>query len=153
MKDLERHMRTGPENSPISLVIVDDNPGIRTLLGALARRDKRLTVIGEAADGREAIDVVSVRQPDVVILDVMMPVMDGLEAIPGIRTASPRTRILMYSAYAESRDEALQRGAHGWCLKGEPWDTMASLIFDLVAARDDQVSEPGVRDAEADEQV
>ncbi|MDP9023513.1 MAG: response regulator transcription factor [Actinomycetota bacterium] len=120
----------------VTLVIVDDNAGIRTLLRALARRDPRLDVVGEAEHGAEAIDVVRRFQPDVVILDVMMPVMDGLEAIPGILEASPRTRIVMYSAYAESRDEAMRRGAHGWCLKGEPWDTMSDIIFAQIEVRD-----------------
>lgn len=120
------------ENDPITLVIVDDNAGIRTLLRALARRDQRLSVVGEAEDGEQAVAVVQNEHPDVVILDVMMPVMDGIEAIPPILDASPDTKIIMYSAYAESREEAMERGAHGWCLKGEPWDTMADIIFELT---------------------
>lgn len=121
---------------PISLVIVDDNAGIRTLLTALARRDPQMEVVGEAEDGEQAIAVVAETQPDVCILDVMMPGVDGLEAIPGIVEASPRTRIIMYSAYAETRDDAIGRGAHGWCLKGEPWDTMADIIYRLIRERD-----------------
>lgn len=117
---------------PITLVIVDDNAGIRTLLRALARRDQRLSVVGEAEDGEQAIEVVRKESPDIVILDVMMPVMDGIAAISPILEEAPDTKIIMYSAYAESRDEAMERGAHGWCLKGEPWDTMAEIIFDLV---------------------
>ncbi len=124
------------DGGTISLVIVDDNAGIRTLLRALARRDPQLEVVGEAEHGEEAIEVVRNTKPDVVILDVMMPVMDGLDAIGGIRDASDRTRIIMYSAYAESRDEAMRRGAHGWCLKGEPWDTMADVIYEVIHDRD-----------------
>ncbi|HEX2028441.1 MAG TPA: response regulator transcription factor [Nitriliruptorales bacterium] len=127
-------------SGPVTLVIVDDNAGIRTLLRALAKRDPRLLVVGEAEHGEEAIEVVRSQRPDVVILDVMMPVMDGLEAIPGIRAASSDTRIIMYSAYAESHEEAMRRGAHGWCLKGEPWDTMSDIIFEQIEARDAQVS-------------
>lgn len=124
------------QEHPIRLVIVDDNAGIRTLLGALARRDPRMEVVGEAADGAEAVDVVRSSQPDAVILDVMMPGVDGLEAITGITEVSPRTRIVMYSAYAETHGDAMERGAHGWCLKGEPWDQMASVIYELVEERD-----------------
>jgi DNA-binding NarL/FixJ family response regulator len=124
----------------VTIVIVDDNAGIRTLLSALARRDPAMVVVGEAEDGGEAIEVVTEHQPDAVILDAMMPGVDGLEAIPGILEASPRTRIVMYSAYAETRDEALERGAHGWCLKGEPWDTMAEIIRRLIAERDGATS-------------
>jgi DNA-binding NarL/FixJ family response regulator len=126
----------GTTTKPISLVIVDDNAGIRTLLTALARRDPQMEVVGEAEDGEEAINVVESTQPDVCILDVMMPGVDGLEAIPGIIETSPRTRIIMYSAYAETRDDAIGRGAHGWCLKGEPWDTMADIIYRLIQERD-----------------
>ncbi len=124
------------EAGAISLVIVDDNAGIRTLLSALARRDPNMRVVGEAEDGAQAVEVARAHQPDIVILDVMMPGIDGLEAIPGIIDAAPRSRIIMYSAYAETRDDAMGRGAHGWCLKGEPWDTMAEIIYRLVEERD-----------------
>lgn len=121
-------------NGPISLVIVDDNPGIRTLLRALASQEPGFTVIGEAENGVQAIALARREQPDVVILDVMMPVMNGLEAIPGIVEGSPRTKIVMYSAYSESREEAMRRGAHAWCLKGQPWDDVAEVIYELVAS-------------------
>ncbi|MFN2557115.1 MAG: response regulator transcription factor [Nitriliruptorales bacterium] len=123
---------------PIKLVIVDDNAGIRTLLRALAKREGRMSVVGEAENGLEAVTVTRRKQPDVVILDVMMPVMDGLEAIPGIIESSPRTCIVMYSAYSEPRDEAFRLGAHGWCTKGSTWDVMADVIYEVVAARDAQ---------------
>lgn len=129
-------MTTETRTKPISLVIVDDNAGIRRLLGALAKRDEGLVVVGEAADGREAVRAVEEHHPDIVILDIMMPVMDGLEAIPPILERSPQTRIVMYSAYAESRDEAMELGAHGWCLKGEPWNALSEIIRDLIAERD-----------------
>lgn len=122
--------------SPITLLIVDDNSGIRTLLTALARRDAGFQVVGEAANGLEAIEVAREHQPDVVVLDIMMPEMDGIEAIPGILDASPDSRIVMYSAYAESREAAVEQGAHGWCLKGEPWDSMAQEIRRVVSERD-----------------
>lgn len=123
-------------STPITLLIVDDNSGIRTLLTALARRDAGLKVVGEAANGREAVESAREHEPDVVILDIMMPEMDGIEAIPGILEGSPDTRIVMYSAYAESRDAAMEQGAHGWCLKGEPWDVMAKEIRRVVSERD-----------------
>ncbi|MDQ3932564.1 MAG: response regulator transcription factor [Actinomycetota bacterium] len=123
-------------DEPIKLVIVDDNAGIRTLLRSLAKRERRMAVVGEAENGVEAVMITRRKQPDVVILDVMMPVMDGLEAIPGIIESSPRTCIVMYSAYADPRDEAFRLGAHGWCTKGSTWDVMAETIYDVVAARD-----------------
>ncbi len=122
-------------DEPIKLVIVDDNAGIRTLLRSLAKRERRMAVVGEAENGVEAVVVSRRKQPDVVILDVMMPVMDGLEAIPGIIESSPRTCIVMYSAYSDPRDEAFRLGAHGWCTKGSTWDVMAETIYGVVAAR------------------
>ncbi len=125
-------------DEPIKLVIVDDNSGIRTLLRALAKREGRMAVVGEAANGVEAVVITRREQPDVVILDVMMPVMDGLEAIPEIIESSPRTCIVMYSAYSEPRDEAFRLGAHGWCTKGSTWDVMADTIYEVLAARQAQ---------------
>jgi DNA-binding NarL/FixJ family response regulator len=119
-------------SEPITIAIVDDNEGTRSLLRALAERDPRLRVVAEAGDGLEAVDVVKRHHPDAVILDIMMPVATGLDAIPDIRRVSPDTRIIGYSAYEGYRDEAEALGAHGWCTKGVPWDALASTIIDLV---------------------
>lgn len=124
------------DESPITVVIVDDNEGTRSLLRALVQRDGRLEVVGEAGDGLEAVSVIRERQPDAVILDIMMPVVSGLEAIPDILDVSPSTRIVGYSAYEGNREEALALGAHGWCTKGLAWDVLAGRIVDLVEERD-----------------
>lgn len=124
------------------MVIVDDNAGTRALLRALTGRDPRLEVVAEAGDGLEAVHVVREHGPDAVILDIMMPVATGLDAIPDILEVSPRTRIVGYSAYDGYREQAVALGAHGWCTKGSPWDILAETIVDLVGGRDrnDQVS-------------
>lgn len=121
--------------SSITIVIVDDNQGTRSLLRALAARDPQLEVVGEAGDGLEAVEVVRACQPDAVILDIMMPVATGLDAIPDILKLSPQTRIVGYSAYDGHRQEALDLGAHGWCTKGVPWETLSETIVGLVEER------------------
>jgi two-component system, NarL family, nitrate/nitrite response regulator NarL len=116
------------------ILVVEDHPTVREVLRTLLGMEDFEVAV--APNGEAGLALADILQPDVVILDVMMPGLDGLEAIPGIVEASPRTRIIMYSAYAETRDDALERGAHGWCLKGEPWDTMAELIRRLIDERD-----------------
>ena len=113
------------------VVVVDDDPDLRFLLKMALDRDGVSTVVGEAANGREAIDVAREHQPDVIILDQSMPVMTGTEAIPGLREAVPSARIVMYSAYAQTelRTE-FERLADAVLVKGGP---MRELV-DLVAA-------------------
>jgi DNA-binding NarL/FixJ family response regulator len=117
---------------PVSVVIVDDNEGTRSLLRVLARRDERFEIVGEASDGLEAVVIIQDRQPDAVILDIMMPIATGLDAIPDILEVSPRTRIIGYSAFVGYRDEAFALGAHGWCTKGASWEVLADTIVASV---------------------
>ena len=95
------------------LVVVDDDPDIRLLLNiALPRAG--FEVVGEAVDGADAIGVVNSAQPDGVVLDMMMPVMDGLTALPAIKRAAPQARVVLYSSVDIDliRKEALLLGAH-----------------------------------------
>lgn len=126
---------------PITVVIVDDNEGTRSLLRALAQRDERLEIVAEAGNGLEAVTAVREHRPDAIVLDIMMPVVTGLDAIPDILELAPETRIVGYSAYEGHRQEALELGAHGWVTKGQPWDHLADTILGLVAARDGVVGE------------
>jgi len=102
------------------VLLVDDTPEIRQVLRALLGVTGELEVVGEARDGREAISLAEQHQPDVVVLDIAMPVMTGLDAIPEIARVSPETSIVMFSAHAspDTREEALRRGAHHFVRKG-----------------------------------
>ncbi len=117
----------------VNVVIADDNGGVRTLLRTLAERDGNLSFVAEASDGLEAIEMAAEHQPDVVILDVDMPVLDGIGAIAGILKASPRTRIVMHSAFSDERERAMANGAHGWAHKGQSWDEIRDLITHVLA--------------------
>src|SRR5579884_3158841 len=91
--------------SRLRVLIVDDSLDIRTLLGLMLRRDERFEVIGEATDGRQAIDLAAKLGPDLVILDRQMPVLGGLEAMPGIRAACPNAQIVLYTSMADPETE------------------------------------------------
>lgn len=83
----------------LRVAIVDDDPDIRFLVSAWVRADVRLEVCGEAHDGQSAVDLAARERPSVMVLDVMMPGMGGLEAAPKIRACSPATRIVFFTAH------------------------------------------------------
>jgi len=104
----------------IRVVIVDDAQPLRALLRSTLNRDGRFDVVGEAADGREGVQVVLSSVPDVVLLDLAMPVMDGLEAIPRIVAGSPGTRIVVLSGFEarQVEEEVIELGAAAYLPKG-----------------------------------
>ena len=83
----------------IRALLVDDVPDLRVLIRLALQNDGRFEVVGEAGDGEEGIRMATELQPDAVLLDLAMPRMDGLTAIPGIRQACSATRILAYSGF------------------------------------------------------
>ena len=127
------HLNGAPDDDGrIQVLVVDDNGGVRMLLRKLAERDTDVRFVAEAGDGMEAIEMAAAHQPDVVILDIDMPVLDGIGAIAGILRAAPKARILMHSAFSVERERALASGAHGWASKGQSWDEIRRLIADVL---------------------
>ena len=84
----------------VGLLIVDDDASMRDLLRLTFELHPEFEVVGEAANGHDAVSAAATYQPDAVILDVMMPGIDGLEALPRILDASPNSKIIVFSAYA-----------------------------------------------------
>jgi DNA-binding NarL/FixJ family response regulator len=121
--------------SDLTAVIVDDTPDIRLLTRMALEMDGGIRVVGEAANGLEGIDVVTAQQPDVVILDMAMPVMDGLEALPHLKRASPRTKVLVVSGFdsATVSASAMEAGADGYLQKGAPPATLVERVHELAA--------------------
>lgn len=118
----------------ISVVLVDDTPEIRRLLRRGLELLGGFDVVGEAGDGLQGVATVSEHKPDAVLLDLAMPVMDGLQAIPEIRTAVPNTKILILSGFDENRmsTDAITAGAHAYLSKGVPITKIASVLKALV---------------------
>lgn len=104
---------------PIRVLLADDEPLIRGGVRAILATDAAVEVVAEAADGREAIDLARRHRPDVVLLDIRMPGLDGLTAMPEIRRAVPGAKIVVLTTFGEDDyiDEALSAGAAGFLLK------------------------------------
>ena len=111
------------------VLVVDDDEDLRFLLKMALDRDGVSMVVGEATNGRDAIDAAREHQPDIIVLDQSMPVMNGTEAIPGLRAAAPTARIVMYSAYAETdRRVEFERLADAVLVKGGPMRDLLDLV-------------------------
>lgn len=123
-----------------TVVLADDVPELRRLLGQILHWSARFTVLGEAADGAEAIELAEEHEPDVLLLDISMPVMDGMEALPRIREVSPRTKIVVLSGFEAERlaKTALELGAAAYIEKGVPPSLLISELLDVVDGNRDQ---------------
>ncbi len=119
----------------IRVVVADDQALVRAGFGVLVNSAPDLEVVGEASNGLEAVEIVRATQPDVVMLDVRMPVMDGLEAARRISATTPSARILMLTTFDldEYVFEALRAGASGFLLKDTPPEDLLSALR-VVAA-------------------
>jgi DNA-binding NarL/FixJ family response regulator len=117
------------------VVICDDQAAFRQLVSVVLSLDPGVEVVAEAADGREAIRIVAELRPDVLLLDIAMPVMDGLEALPQVREASPETRVVMLTGVvAENvRQRALDDGACLFLEKGTDLDELVGQLKDVCS--------------------
>lgn len=91
------------------VLVADDSIGVRQLLVLLLNMEQTFTVVGEARDGEAAVSLAKQLQPDLVILDVSMPRLDGIEALPQVRAVSPASRVVIFSGDA---DEDVEAEAH-----------------------------------------
>ncbi len=119
---------------PIRLLIADDHPIVRKGLRALMEDQPDIQLVGEAADGQEAVDRARECQPDVILLDLMMPGQDGLYAIGEIKRERPDARILVLTSYFEDDQvfPAIKAGALGYLLKDSPPQELLQAIRDIA---------------------
>jgi DNA-binding NarL/FixJ family response regulator len=121
---------------PVSVLIADDQALVRTGLRAILETQPDLTVVGEAMDGRDAVDLVRRRRPDVALMDIKMPGLDGLEATRRIvAEAGEATAVLVLTTFDldEYVYEALRAGASGFLLKDAPAEQLIAAIHTLAA--------------------
>jgi DNA-binding NarL/FixJ family response regulator len=119
---------------PARVLIVDDVEDFRTLVRVLLEPDPLLEVVAEAEDGQQAVRLASDHQPDVILLDLSMPIMDGLEALPLLREHCPESKILIVSGFEMSPSVHAQAlGADGYFQKGNPLSALVSKISGLLA--------------------
>jgi len=126
------------ESEPISVYLVDDVPELRELIRfGMEEEPAEFEVVGEAGDGRSALEGISETMPAAVLLDLSMPDMDGLEAIPEIRRRRPGTAIIVLSGFSADRmaGPAVERGADGYVEKGTPIEELRRVTRDAVALR------------------
>ncbi|PZR35896.1 response regulator transcription factor [Caulobacter segnis] len=118
----------------LSVLIVDDHPLLREGVAAVLQAEQDIEVVGQAADGHDAVDQFQRLRPDVVLMDLQMPGMDGVQAIGAIRSIAPDARIIVLTTYAGDVRalSALRAGASGYLLKSslrrELIDTIRAVI-------------------------
>jgi YesN/AraC family two-component response regulator len=113
----------------VRIVIADDNPRARRGLCAILATNPGIVVVGEASQGEEALKLVETHRPQVALLDVCMPVMDGLQAARAIKNRWPQTRVILISISADHRDDALECGADTFLVKGCPAGDLISTVL------------------------
>jgi DNA-binding NarL/FixJ family response regulator len=108
-----------PTIAPIRVLIADDHAVFRQALRFMLEAQDGIIVAGEASNGREAVDLAEAVRPDVILMDTVMPGLNGIEATRQIRRRLPRTRVLMLTGYMEDEQvaSALKAGAHGYVIK------------------------------------
>ena len=126
-------------NTKLRVLVVDNQEPIRRGITALLELTPDIEVCHEASNGWEAVQFVAEEQPDVVLMDVRMPVMDGLEATRQIKDRWPQIKVVVLTLYGSHRDEALAAGADRFLLKGDMSSSLTEVIRSLtVSPRTDE---------------
>jgi signal transduction histidine kinase/DNA-binding NarL/FixJ family response regulator len=138
MAELNRADGSTSAKKPIRLIIADDTEDIRMLLRLSLSIGGKFEICGEAADGAEAVALADQLKPDAILLDLAMPVMDGLQAAPEITRRSPGTKIVMLSGFSRDRLEAAaeQAGAAAYIEKGAKPQQIADVLMEVCGHND-----------------
>jgi DNA-binding NarL/FixJ family response regulator len=133
---MSQHPST-PDPDTVRVLVVDDSEDMRFLVRWAVERDGSFTVVAEAADGHEAVLASREHQPDLVLLDISMPGMNGLEALPRIREQSPTSVVVMLSTFAPDHEQAVQAialGADGYLHKTKESHLLPDQVHKILNA-------------------
>ena len=121
----------------VTVVIADDQPLVRAGIARIIEADDAITLVGEAGDGAEAVTVSMREQPDVVLMDIRMPLLDGIESTRRLRDAGCPSRVLVLTTFGldDYVIDALRAGAQGFLLKEAPPERILAAIHELAAGR------------------
>ncbi len=122
---------------PISIILADDHPVVRRGMQALLESEPDFLIVAVASDGLETVRITELLKPDVLVLDLMMPGLSGLEALRIVHQRSPRTRVVILSMYSSNAfvAQALQIGAVGYVLKGDTEENLVRSVREAAAGR------------------
>ena len=129
--------RAKKKPKPLRVLIADDHRLFAEALQAILASEKRIEVVGQASDGSEAVELAKTLDPDVVLMDVSMPVLDGFEATREIRAADERVRVLMLTG-SNSRadvDRSREAGASGYVTKDRIASELVAAIVEVMQRR------------------
>jgi two-component system NarL family response regulator len=134
----------------LRVLVADDHPVVRHGLVALLDHQPDMCVVAEVSTGRAAVEQYAAHQPDVVLMDLRMPELDGVEAIAAIRAAAPQARIVVLTTYDSDEDiyRGLRAGAMGYLLKDAPAGELLSAIRAVAAGQKRIPSEVAAKLAE-----
>jgi len=123
--------------SLVDVYLCDDVPELRQLLRIILEEDPGVRVVGESGDAEAGIEEIAELQPHVVLLDLSMPGMDGLEALPVIRRVAPGTAVVVFSGFTEARMASLvlEAGADRYIEKGEPLERVREVVREVAISR------------------
>src|SRR5690349_10974601 len=129
--------RSGVATSRARVLVVDDHALLRTGVANIINLEPALEVVAEAANGQDAIEAYRVHRPDVVLMDLRMPGIEGVEAVKQIREIDPQARVIVLTTYDADEDiaRALQAGAKAYILKDIAADALVTCIRDVLAGK------------------
>jgi DNA-binding NarL/FixJ family response regulator len=129
-----RLLETDEREGTIRVLVVDDHYLFAEMIMLALETEERFEVVGYAANGHEAVEMAAWLRPDVVVMDIAMPVMDGIDAIPRLMTASPCTRAVIVSSSEdpEDRNRAQAAGAVGYLSKNSSADDLLRAVENVV---------------------